>query len=203
MSDVTSLTVDDPASLALAVVDDTPDIRALLRMAFERSGQYKVIGEAENGQDAVELAAAQCPDVMLLDLAMPVMDGLSAAPLVRERCPDTTIVMLSAFDAAEMTDRALAAGAHGYIQKGMPMKKLVATVTEIVASHATSGSGPQRSSRLVAAERTRGPRTSSRGSVIRVPGPQMLSTASSRPAASVTGAETPQAEASYSPRHVA
>jgi len=134
MSEVTPLTVNDPASLALAVVDDTPDIRALLRMAFERSGQYKVVGEAENGQDAIELAEARCPDVMLLDLAMPVMDGLSAAPLVRERCPDTTIVMLSAFDAAEMTDRALAAGAHGYIQKGMPMKKLVATVTEIVQS---------------------------------------------------------------------
>ncbi len=120
------------APLRLALVDDTSDIRDLLRRAFERTQRFQVVAEAGNGQEAVEVSAAHDPDVVLLDISMPVMDGLEALPLVRQACPRATVVMLSAFGAAEMSQRAMALGADGYIQKGTSMSSVVASVEDLV-----------------------------------------------------------------------
>ena len=120
------------ARLRLALVDDTSDIRALLRRAFERTQRFQVVAEAGNGQEAVNVSAEHAPDVVLLDISMPVMDGLEALPLVRQACPEATVVMLSAFGATEMSQRAMALGADGYIQKGSSMSSLVASVEDLV-----------------------------------------------------------------------
>ena len=71
------------------------------------------------------------PDVILLDLAMPVMDGLEALPTLRELCPDAKIVVLSGFGAAQMTRRAMAAGADGYLQKGVPLRTILDYVRDV------------------------------------------------------------------------
>ena len=131
----------NPALLRVVVVDDTPDLRDLLRMALERTHEFVVVAEAENGRDAVEAATEHQPDVIFLDIAMPLMDGLEALPLVRRACPEATIVMLSGFGAAEMTARALAGGADGYIQKGQPLRALLAQVRTLVARSAARRSG--------------------------------------------------------------
>jgi signal transduction histidine kinase len=115
------------------VVDDTPDLRDLLTMALERTGEFEVVAHAENGREAVDSAASYDPDLVLLDIAMPVMDGLEALPLVRKACPDAMVVMLSGFGASEMTTKALAGGADGYLQKGQPLGSLLAQLRTLVA----------------------------------------------------------------------
>ncbi len=119
--------------MRVLVVDDTPDLRVLMRMALERSGDFVVVAEAEDGNGGVQAAAAEQPDVVFLDIAMPVMDGLEALPIVRAVCPMATIVMLSGFGAPEMTSRAMAGGADGYIQKGQPLSALLSQVRTLVA----------------------------------------------------------------------
>src|SRR4051794_40320446 len=103
-------------------------------MALERTGEFEVVAHAENGRQAVDSAAAYEPDLVLLDIAMPVMDGLEALPLVRSACPEAIVVMLSGFGASEMTSRALAGGADGYIQKGQPLSTLLAQLRTLVAA---------------------------------------------------------------------
>lgn len=119
-----------PDRLRVLVVDDAADLRSLLRLAFERDGWD--VAEAEDGQRAIEVAREHAPHVVLLDLAMPVMDGLEALPSLRELCPDARIVVLSGAGAAQTTRRALAAGADGYLQKGGSVRTVIATVRDLL-----------------------------------------------------------------------
>ena len=119
-----------PASevaLRVLIADDAPDIRLLLRMYLTDS-RLEVVGEATNGSEAVELAASEQPDAVILDLAMPVMDGLQAIPLIKEASPDTKIVVLSGFDADRMAERALKLGADTYLQKGVALGDISQTL---------------------------------------------------------------------------
>jgi DNA-binding NarL/FixJ family response regulator len=105
------------------VIDDTRDIRELLSTVLTRSGM-DVVGEAGDGQAGVEVVRAERPDVVLLDLAMPVMDGIEALPIIRALVPDARIIVLSAFSGA-VRDQVLDWGADGYLVKGTPLKKIV------------------------------------------------------------------------------
>ena len=119
-----------PASevaLRVLIADDAPDIRLLLRMYLTDS-RLEVVGEATNGAEAVELATAEKPDAVILDLAMPVMDGLQAIPLIKEASPETKIVVLSGFDADRMAERALKLGADTYLQKGVALGDISQTL---------------------------------------------------------------------------
>jgi len=90
-----------------------------------------VVGEAANGADAVDLVCRTDAHVVLLDLAMPVMDGLQAIPEIRRRSPDTGIVVLSGFDASKMAQRALGLGATAYLSKGAGPDEILAAVREV------------------------------------------------------------------------
>ena len=126
--------MNDPAAgepPSVLLVDDTADLRALVRMALERRGDFRVVAEAGDGREGVDVAKAHQPDVVLLDIAMPVMSGLEALPLIREVCPTSTVIMLSGFGADKMAAQALEAGADGYIQKGQPIRALLAQVNSL------------------------------------------------------------------------
>jgi DNA-binding NarL/FixJ family response regulator len=127
-----------PAPLRVVIVDDTPDLRDLLRMALQRRGEYQVVAEAENGREAIEVVRAQQPELVLLDIAMPVMDGLEALPQIRQVAALATVVMLSGFTASEMTERAVALGADGYVQKGTPIRQLLAQVRGLLELSAST-----------------------------------------------------------------
>lgn len=116
----------------VVIVDDTDDLRELLRVAFERSG-YAVVGEAGDGEAAIAVVAEHRPDVVLLDLAMPVLDGLEALPTIRALVPDGVVLVLSGFGSDLMAERALSLGADGYVEKGAPLRSVVSTVRDLLA----------------------------------------------------------------------
>lgn len=113
----------------MLLADDTPDIRRLTRMMLDLDDRFVVVGEAADGAQAVEMAASERPDAIVLDIAMPVMDGLDAIPLILERAPGTRIVVLSAYP-EEASREALALGAHAWVGKGSDYAELVHKLVE-------------------------------------------------------------------------
>ena len=99
------------------VADDVADIRLLVRLWLETCGDFEVVGEAENGHEVIDLAATEQPELVILDLAMPEMDGLEALPQILEASPATAVVILSGYDRADFADIVRAAGAIGYLNK--------------------------------------------------------------------------------------
>ena len=116
----------------VVIADDVEDLRFLLKRALERSGLFTVVGMAANGREAVVQAAQQRPDLTLLDLSMPQMDGLEALPLIRASVPECTVVVLSGFDADRMESAALDRGAAGYLVKGLSPRRLVEELTALL-----------------------------------------------------------------------
>ncbi|WP_139982432.1 ATP-binding response regulator [Nocardioides litoris] len=116
--------------LTVVIIDDTPDLRDLLRIALTRGG-FEVVGEAGDGAQGIDAVRLHRPDVVLLDLAMPVKDGIEALPSIRRLCPQAKIVVLSGFGAQQMSARAVAAGADGYVQKGAPLNTILDYVRDI------------------------------------------------------------------------
>ena len=112
------------------IADDSDDVRMLIRMKLELGSTCEVAGEAADGEEAVALAGELRPDLVLLDLAMPRMDGLQALPLIRDAAPDARVVVLSGFDENTLADKALAAGAVRYVEKGVALDDLAAVIDE-------------------------------------------------------------------------
>jgi DNA-binding NarL/FixJ family response regulator len=98
--------------------DDVPEFRVLMRFALEEDPALHVVGEAGNGNAAIDGVVATAADVILLDLAMPDRDGLETIPRLREAAPGCSIVVLSGFSEARMGTQVRDAGAHGYVEKG-------------------------------------------------------------------------------------
>lgn len=118
--------------LTALLIDDVSEIRMLLRLALEDVG-VDVVAEAADGAAGVEAARASLPDMVILDVSMPVMDGLTALPEIRQRLPDAKIIVFSSFDRALYEDTALSRGADAYVEKGQ-VDRLLATVVEFAGS---------------------------------------------------------------------
>jgi len=103
--------------LRVLLVDDQQLIRFTVRSLCRAMGLIDVVGEAENGQQAIELTDSLAPDLVLMDAQMPVLDGLKAAQHIVQKHPYTAVIILSAHAEQDMVRQALKAGARGYIQK--------------------------------------------------------------------------------------
>lgn len=119
------------------LVDDHPDIRLLVRIGLEADGRFDIVGEAADGQEAIDrldpVGEGGCVDAVLLDLAMPVMGGMEALPLILKRCPTTRVVVFSANDEPKNRREAAGLGAVGFLPKG-------AAIADIAAAlHPTGG----------------------------------------------------------------
>jgi DNA-binding NarL/FixJ family response regulator len=113
------VTLKVASPIRVVLVDDSADLRMLVRLALEREADFTIVAEAPDGDSGVAAVAAHKPHLVLLDIAMPVMDGLQALTLIREESPGSIVVMLSAFTGSSgAIERAMALGAHGYIEKG-------------------------------------------------------------------------------------
>lgn len=109
----------EPSNVSVGIVDDSEDLRLVLRLTLQSDGRFDVLGEAGDGEAAIHLVEESRPDLLVLDLAMPGMDGMSALRRLRASCDeDPVVVVLSAYPSGGWAARAYEAGADGYLQKG-------------------------------------------------------------------------------------
>ena len=111
----------------LVLADDHRMLREGLRRSLEEQG-LSVVGEASDGEEAVRLARELEPDIVVMDLSMPVLDGIEATRRIRETTPDTKVVVLTMHGDADMVQRAIRAGAVGYLVKDCTTDEVVATI---------------------------------------------------------------------------
>src|SRR6266568_504942 len=114
--------------ITVLLADDHTMVREGLRFLLEEPGDIHIAATASNGQEAVDHALRGCPDVAVIDISMPIMDGIEAAKHIRDYCPNTRVVMLSMYNTPEYVQRALRAGALGYVLKDAAGDELVEAV---------------------------------------------------------------------------
>ena len=118
--------------IRVVVCDDVPELRRIVRDVLEDDPAVEVVDEASTGRECIRVVAEQRPDVLLLDLSMPDVDGLEALPQIAECSPTTRVIAFSGFDEERMGDLALDRGAHHYIEKGAPLDSLPRAVHAVM-----------------------------------------------------------------------
>ena len=118
----------------IVVCDDVEDYRALLVMTLTSAGGCTIAGQAANGQEAIDMVRKERPDVLLLDVAMPVMDGLEALPHIRLASPETRVIVLTGFASDRVRERALESGAAAFLEKGARPQDIIAAVRAVRAA---------------------------------------------------------------------
>ena len=118
-------------TISVVVCDDVPGMRRLARIVLEEEGDVSVIGEAADGREAIQEIRRLQPDVVVLDLSMPEMDGLEAIPAIHAVAPAAKIVVFSGFEEAKLADAALSRSASRYVRKGAPLAELRQAVRSV------------------------------------------------------------------------
>jgi len=108
------------------LVDDSAILRKAVRPLFDSHPKFVVCGEAEHGRDAIDKAPSLLPDLIVLDMSMPVMNGLEAAPLLIKILPNVWFILLTTHEFAELPDIARTAGIHAVVQKSKAVTHLIA-----------------------------------------------------------------------------
>ena len=138
------------ARTRVMLVDDHSIMRDLLRDALENTGEYQVVAQAANGEEALRMVEEIAPEVIVMDVIMPVMDGIEACREITDRLPDTRVLMLTASNEQEAVVRSIAAGATGYLQKYSGKEQLLATLREVTQGEfRIPGSAAHRLARAV------------------------------------------------------
>jgi len=120
-------------TIRVLLADDHALMREGLRALLAASGNISVVGEVSDGRQAVRRACDLMPDVVVMDVAMPELNGIEAAGLIRDQCPDTKVVMLSMHSSTEHIHRAFAAGAAGYVLKASASREVIDAVQAVNA----------------------------------------------------------------------
>jgi len=141
------------APIRVLLVDDHQLVIDGLRSCLEAYPDLAIVGVATSAADALREAKAQTPDVILLDINMPDMTGLDAAPLLREACPGARILMVSMHNSQDYISTALAAGAAGYVLKDVPAREIASAIIAVHSGGTYLSAGA--SERLVATEAPR------------------------------------------------
>lgn len=130
--------------IRVLLVDDDALVRSGLRMMLSGAEGIEVVGEAEDGRDVLPALDRHRPDVVLMDIRMPVVDGVTATRLVREQPDAPAVVVLTTFDADELVVRALQAGAAGFLLKDTPPPEIVRAIERVHAGDAMLSPGVTR-----------------------------------------------------------
>ena len=115
------------------IVDDHEVVREGLRLSLSRASHIRVIGEAADGASAVALAERRRPDVVIMDVRMPGMDGLQATKILTEKLPETAVLIFTAYSERSLLGRGLESGAKGYILKEAPHQTLLRAIEKVAA----------------------------------------------------------------------
>jgi DNA-binding NarL/FixJ family response regulator len=118
----------------ILLVDDHPIVREGLKTVLLRRPGWEVVGEASNGAEALEKAETLIPDVMVLDITMPKVNGLEVCRVIRQRMPDMEVLFVTQHDSPQMMREALSAGAKGYVVKSNAARDLLEAI-EVVSQH--------------------------------------------------------------------
>jgi DNA-binding NarL/FixJ family response regulator len=124
------------STIRVVVADDQAIVRAGFRMLLDSEPDLVVVGEAANGAEAVAVAAATNPDVVLMDIRMPVLDGIEATRRITAAGPEPRVLILTTFDLDEYVFTALRAGASGFMLKDRPPEELLAAIRVIAVGEA-------------------------------------------------------------------
>jgi DNA-binding NarL/FixJ family response regulator len=116
------------------IVDDNAVVRSLVRRLFESQSDFEIAGEAENGRDAIDKAEKLKPDLIILDMVMPVMTGLDAAPLLKQLLPDVLIILFTQQEGSEVERLAQAAGIDAVVSKSQVASELFLKAQILLAS---------------------------------------------------------------------
>ncbi|MFN2606718.1 MAG: response regulator [Acidimicrobiales bacterium] len=134
-------------AIRVVLADDHRMLRDGLRLCMEEAG-FEVVGEAGNGEEAVRLVATLRPDVVLMDVSMPLLDGIEATRLAASRAPESRVVMLTMHGESDVLARAISAGAVGYLVKDCSTEEVVEAVR--MAARGDGGLSPQLASSMLA-----------------------------------------------------
>jgi YesN/AraC family two-component response regulator len=120
-------------SIGVLICDDVESIRRLLGMVIDGQAGLRVVGKAADGEQAIVQAELLQPDVILLDLSMPVLTGLDALPQIKRVAPGAKVIVLSGFAAGMIADDAYAHGADRFLEKGVHPDVITAMIEEVAA----------------------------------------------------------------------
>jgi DNA-binding NarL/FixJ family response regulator len=123
-------------SVRLLLADDQPLMRTGFRMILEEAGDIDIVGEAQDGAEAITLAAELNPDVILMDVRMPGVDGIEATRQILARDPSARVLILTTFDLDEYAFSALRAGASGFVLKDVPVDELARAIHAVASGDA-------------------------------------------------------------------
>jgi DNA-binding NarL/FixJ family response regulator len=125
--------------MKLVLVDDQADFRSGLRDLLSSVDGVVVVGEASGGREAVDVVLRARPDITLMDIRMPDVDGIAATAAIRTKWPDACVLVLTTFDEDTLVRDAMRAGAAGYLLKGMPLEEMVAVLQLALRGYTTVG----------------------------------------------------------------
>jgi DNA-binding NarL/FixJ family response regulator len=147
----------DPTALAVVIADDQLLLRAGFRKLLDGEDGLSVVGDAADGQEAVDLVDRLRPDVVLMDIRMPVLDGIEATRRITRGHPDTAVLVLTTYDLDEYVFAALDAGAGGFLLKDCPPDELISAIRVVARGDALIA--PSVTRRLIAEFAGRAART--------------------------------------------
>ena len=119
------------APLRVLVVDDSDIVRRAICKILHTCSDIQVVCEATNGRDAIRLAKEHRPDLILMDISMPIVSGFEATRLIKHALPDTKIIFLTQHRSRSFAKEALAAGAHGFVTKDAASRELIPEVRRV------------------------------------------------------------------------
>ena len=122
-----------PTEITCLIADDHEVVREGLRLSLSRAPQIRVVGEASDGASAVAIAERRRPNVVIMDVRMPGMDGLEATKILSERLPQTAVLIFTAYGERSLLGRGLEAGAKGYILKEAPHSTLLRAIEKVAS----------------------------------------------------------------------
>jgi len=131
-------------TVRVVIADDHPVVRDGLRALLASLPDMELVGEATTGREAVRSAVTQRPDVLVMDLRMPDLDGASATAEIARVAPDVAVLVLTMFDDDESVFAAMRAGARGYLVKGASQQEIVRAISAVDAGEAIFGPGVAR-----------------------------------------------------------
>jgi DNA-binding NarL/FixJ family response regulator len=137
------MSVSAPAKIRILIVDDMAQVRQGLSTILKLADDFEVVGEACNGLEAIRAAEEIRPDVILMDLEMPVLGGLEATRRIKEQRPEIGVVILTIHGSDEVREQSARAGSDAFVEKEAPTETLIAAIRDVGSPNCPNAEGDE------------------------------------------------------------